>query len=778
MEPSQTPSFPADFTTNNVRPIPAVFAPEQSSVLAAWQQHAQQEEEGDLRNLLLVARRRAWVIAGVAVAVMSFVTVRSLQEVKVYQGSFRMLVEPVNAEGDLSELTASLSERQVGRSGLDYETQIQVLRSPELAEPVAQEIQQKYPDLTYFSLLRDLSITRVGETKIIQVSYTGPDPVQIQFVLDQLAEAYLEYSLAERQTNLRQGINFVEKQLPELQTQVDALQGELESFRRGNNFITPEAQSGLVSGKISQLSEQRAELQRQLAEAQQFFNTLQGENGVLAALDGAPIYQQLLGELRSVETDIAKELTRFEPDSLAITVLEEQRENLLPLLQQEAQRVVGTKQAIAANNLQVLSVQSNALAQEEQTAAQLGGELPSLIRRYTDLQRELEEAVQTLSRFRLTRETLEIEAAQTEIPWQLIEVPTLPTAPISPNLQRSLLLGFVASLLLGLGAALLLEKLDNVYHSVDELKAGTKLPLLGTLPMNAILRDNQAKRKGLFSEISNNLANLKLNKRSRSAYYGYGGNSESSFLEALRVLHTNIRMLSSDKPIRSILISSAQPGEGKSTVAANLAQVATAMGQRVLVVDVDLRKPQVHDRLDLPNKMGLSNLIADNLPLKSVLKQVRPDGQLFALTSGKVPPDPTKLLSSQRMKQLMATFAASFDLVIYDAPPTTGLADVSLLGQYTDGLVLISRMGKTDRMVLKQTIETLKLAQIPVLGIVANGVSSTGIGGYRYYAYGYAERDEEEITEVGIAPGNGRNGNGRDGNEQNGNGRNGNDFLF
>ena len=532
MEPSQTPSFPADFTTNNVRPIPAVFAPEQSSVLAAWQQHAQQEEEGDLRNLLLVARRRAWVIAGVAVAVMSFVTVRSLQEVKVYQGSFRMLVEPVNAEGDLSELTASLSERQVGRSGLDYETQIQVLRSPELAEPVAQEIQQKYPDLTYFSLLRDLSITRVGETKIIQVSYTGPDPVQIQFVLDQLAEAYLEYSLAERQTNLRQGINFVEKQLPELQTQVDALQGELESFRRGNNFITPEAQSGLVSGKISQLSEQRAELQRQLAEAQQFFNTLQGENGVLAALDGAPIYQQLLGELRSVETDIAKELTRFEPDSLAITVLEEQRENLLPLLQQEAQRVVGTKQAIAANNLQVLSVQSNALAQEEQTAAQLGGELPSLIRRYTDLQRELEEAVQTLSRFRLTRETLEIEAAQTEIPWQLIEVPTLPTAPISPNLQRSLLLGFVASLLLGLGAALLLEKLDNVYHSVDELKAGTKLPLLGTLPMNAILRDNQAKRKGLFSEISNNLANLKLNKRSRSAYYGYGGNSESSFFRS------------------------------------------------------------------------------------------------------------------------------------------------------------------------------------------------------------------------------------------------------
>jgi polysaccharide biosynthesis transport protein len=251
-------------------------------------------------------------------------------------------------------------------------------------------------------------------------------------------------------------------------------------------------------------------------------------------------------------------------------------------------------------------------------------------------------------------------------------------------------------------------------------------------------------------KLADNLSQMRLgSSRSAAPYYGYGG--ESSFLEALRVLHTNIRMLSSDQPIRSIIISSALPGDGKSTVVAHLAQVATAMGQRVLVVDTDLRKPQIHERLQLSNKLGLSNLIADDLPLKSVIQQFDPSGQLFVLTAGKIPPDPTKLLASQKMQQLMGTFERCFDLVIYDAPPTTGLADVSLIGQRTDGLILVTRMDKTDRTVLKQTIETLKLAQITTLGLIANGVKSSGLSGYRYYSYGSEANADETLVQTNSA---------------------------
>ncbi len=742
MEPFQAP-FASTTALNGNRSAaaPVAIPPAgSSSMLAAWQLQAQQEEDSDLRNLLSVIRRRVWVIVGVAAVVMAATTARTIKQPEVYAGKFQVLVEPVNADEDFSDLTSVLGEQSISKSGLDYETQVQVLRSPELIEPIAEKLSKTYPQVNYQTLLENLSIIRLGETKILQIGYTGTDPVEIQVVLDQLSQSYLKYSLEERQTNLRQGINFVENQLPDLQTQVNRVQDQLETFRRQYNFITPEAQTAMISAQTTELTTQRLELDRELSEAQQRFANLQEQTGALATLDQAPVYQELVSELRSIETKIAEELTRFEPSSLSIRVLEERRANILPLLEQEAQRVLGTRQALAANNLQVMAVQSNTLAEAEAETAQGLGLLPALIRQYTDLQRELEVATAALTRFRTTRETLEIEAAQTEIPWQLIEAPVQPTEPISPNLKRSLVLGFVASLILGIGAALLLEKLDDVYHTVDELKAGTKLPLLGTLPFNRALKDGRTVEKGIIAKLAGSVSQIQFSKKNGRYGYSYGdSNSEASFLEALRVLHTNIRMLSSDRPIRSIVISSALPGDGKSTVSTQLAQVATAMGQRVLIVDMDLRKPQVHDRLDMPNDLGLSNLIADDLPLKAVIQQTAPDSQLFVLTAGKIPPDPTKLLASQKMQQLMGTFERCFDLVIYDAPPTTGLADVSLIGQRTDGLVLVTRIGQTNRTVLAQTIETLDLAQITTLGLIANGVKSTGLDGYRYYDYGHSE---------------------------------------
>lgn len=708
------------------------------SMLTDWQLQAQQEEDNELRHLFSILKRRAWIIAGVAATVMAVTTFRAISQPKIFLSDFRLLVEPVNADEDFSDLTSVLGEQSLGKSGLDYETQMQVLRSPELIEPVTEQLKEFYPAISYERLLRNMSIERVDNTKILKVSYTSPDPVQIQMVLDTLAKTYLRYSLEERQTNLRQGINFVDNQIPSLQAQVNAIQDRLEAFRRNYDFITPEVQSSQFASQTTGLSEQRLAVDRALSEAQRKSEILQNEGGTLAILDDAPIYQQLVSELRTVETTLAEELTRFNPNSLAIKVLEERRENILPLLQQEAERVLQTKREVAINELKIISDQSDTLARAEAEVNQNLSNLPSLIRQYTDLQRELEIATAALTRFRTTQETLEIEAAQTEIPWQLIEVPMQPSDPISPDLPRSLLLGFVASLLLGVGAALLLEKLDDVYHTVDELKAGTKMPLLGTIPFNKELKDSRTPKKSAINKVSDRLFSSLSNvfsRKSNENYYGYGGNSESSFLEALRVLHTNIRMLGSDHSIRSIAISSALPGDGKSTLAANLAQVATAMGQRVLIVDVDLRKPQVHDRLGLSNEMGLSNLIADDLPLKSAIQQTTPSGQLFVLTAGKIPPDPTKLLASHKMKQLMNTFERCFDLVIYDAPPATGLADVSLIGQQTDGLVLVTRIGKTSRTVLSQTLETLKLARISTLGIVANGVHSSGLSGYRYYTY-------------------------------------------
>ena len=200
----------------------------------------------------------------------------------------------------------------------------------------------------------------------------------------------------------------------------------------------------------------------------------------------------MIQTLREIETDIADGLTRFQPDTLEIRVLQERREQLLPVLEAEAQRVLNAESAGAVTDIQVLENQSQTLAQAEAQLQATLTELPTLAREYSDLQRELEISVRALSRFLETRETLQIEAAQTEIPWELIEAPLEPTDPISPNVKRSLLLGAVASLLLGVGAALMLEKLDSICRTVDELKTIVRLPMLGIVPYNREFDDGEA----------------------------------------------------------------------------------------------------------------------------------------------------------------------------------------------------------------------------------------------------------------------------------------------
>ncbi len=497
-------------------------------------------------------------------------------------------------ESSLSKLTSAV-DANLGKSGLDYETQIEVLKSPELMNDIVGELQAKYPDITYENLIKEdaLNIIRLGETKIIEVRYQNDSPTQIKEVLDTVARNYLKYSLEKRQTQLNQGIRFVEKELPPIKTEVDNIQKQLQAFRQEYDFFDPNTQSNQVSEQLKLLAQQRQGVEQQLAKARVNFALLQQEQGALAVLKDAAVYQQLVTELRQLEAKIAEESTRFQDNAPLMQRLREKRQKLIPLLQQEGQRIVNLNLSEAANQVQALEVQSQQLTSAEQTLSKQIQELPALARRYTELQQNLQIANESLNRFLTTRQNLRIEAAQTELPWEMIKAPITPEDPVSPNIPRNLILGFVASALLGIGAALLREKLDNTYHNVDALKDDLKLPLLGALPIDKSLEKNQ-KRNSEAESIQDTetdgipeFSPMLHPESTPSSYFQQSG----QFVEALRVVHTNLQMLSSDRQVRSIVISSALPGDGKSTVAYNLAQVAASMGQKVLLVDTDLRRP-------------------------------------------------------------------------------------------------------------------------------------------------------------------------------------------
>ncbi|MBD2014288.1 polysaccharide biosynthesis tyrosine autokinase [Microcoleus sp. FACHB-53] len=727
------------------------------------------DDDLNLRQLLTVFRRRAIVVVGVAIAVTSGIGFWSFRQEPKYESRFQLLVEPVTAEGGkLNKLAQVPGVTDVPYSVLDYDTQIQVLRSPNLMSPILQEIQKRYPDVSYDSLITStkLKIGRFEETKILEVRYRDTDAKKVREVLHQVARGYLRYSLQERQMNLKKGIEFVDSQLPQLRLRVDKLQAELQAFRQRNELLDPESQSQQLAMRVNTIEQQQVDTQVKIRENQSLYTTLTSQLGLqpeqaiaTTSLSEAPRYQQLLNQLQEIEAKIAKESARFTEDSPTIVALRDQQRNLLPLLEQESQKVIGTnlqqagvtndspssirnqlsQQLVdAANQIQVLQMRQKAIAQAERLLNQQVRQMPVIARQYTDLQRELNVATESLNRFLGVREGLQIEVAQKSLPWEIILKPEVPKFPVSPNNERNLILGAIAGLLLGTVVALMVERLDNVFHSPDELKDRTKLPLLGVIPYSKQIKEIMPAATLADKMPEPEDAVPKKGNRRQPQWY-----KASPFLESFRSLHTNIRFLGSDTPIHSIVISSATPGDGKSTVSVHLAQAAAAMGQRVLLVDADLRLPQVHKVLGLDNHIGLSNVIATGCTAKQAIQRLPMWDHLYVLTAGQLPPDPTRLLSSKKMLYLMEQFHAVFDLVIYDTPPVLGLADGQLLAAHTNGVVMVGGLGKTDRSMMMQSLDRLRISNATVLGVVANGVKGYTTQSYYHYQQYYAPTESE-----------------------------------
>ncbi|MGD1922406.1 MAG: GumC family protein [Pleurocapsa sp.] len=750
-------------------------------------QTASSEADGDsldLRQLTSIVKHRLRLIGIVTFGVTAAAAFLTFTKEPLYQGKFKLLVEPVAEE---QENPLSVLQQDLG--GLDYDTQIEVLQSPRVLNPIVETLNSKYPEIEYKKLIKPkkspLKIKQVDKTKILEVSYVDADPQKIQFVLDNLSEAYLRYSLEERRVEVKQGLDFVESQLPEVRTRVDDLQGRVQTFRQQYNLINPEKQAEMLATQQVDFEQKYFATQAELKETKVLYALLQKQLGLqpqqaLAAsyLSESPRYQNLLNELQQVEVELAQESARFLPSNPAVQNLSDKKDRLLELLQQEAGGVLGgdlsqsvdttpnltspsslrlelNQQYIkAANQIEILEIRQQALSEAMSQLENLTKQMPIIARQYTDLRRELTVATESLTRFLTAQEELQLKGAQQALPWQTIAQPIITETPISPNPPRNIALGLVSGLLLGLGAALLAERLDPVFHSSEELKESINLPILGLIPIQKDLKPldelETAPKKEKLSlpqlQVGNTTINLNTSKsekkstvNSKQKWYG-----ASPFLEAFRSLNTNIKLLGSDSSIRSFVISSSIPSEGKSTVSCHLAQAAAAMGQKVLLIDADLRRPQVHRWIGVENEEGLSNVLATGLDIEEAIIKVPQWENLSVVTAGDIPPDPTRLLASQKMYTLMERLKSSrkYDLIIYDTPPILGFADGRILSTRTNGVVLVVRIGKTDRSLLKQNIDNIRMSNVPVLGVIANQVTHSS-NSYHYYSHYYAEADRK-----------------------------------
>ena len=308
----------------------------------------------------------------------------------------------------------------------------------------------------------------------------------------------------------------------------------------------------------------------------------------------------------------------------------------------------------------------------------------------------------------------------------------LPTAPSSPNWKLNLALGALIGLLLGVGYAIVRDRMDQHVRSAEQTERVTGVAVVGTLPLEPelvkhpeVLADEDARAQGRLVAIA----------------------------ESFRGLRTNLQYMSVDNPPRAIVVTSPLPGDGKSFTAANLAMTIAATDRPVVLIDGDLRRPMIAKLFNLPNDAGLSDVLAGRARVEDVLQPASPNYPLSVLAAGPVPPNPSEILGSERMRQLIAQLSERA-LVIIDSPPVLPVTDSAVLSTRADGALLVVNTGKTTFDQLDAALNLMDKAKARTLGIVLNRVPTSGAGaakyGYQYRGdyYSAHPRHAREVVEA------------------------------
>ncbi len=719
----------------------------------------------DLSELGRTLRKRWIVVLTVAAAIFTGVASWTVTKTPEYQSETLILLDNETSVPVVPTMAAQeLASRK------DLSTEIQILRSQSLIAKAIKELNGEHGEISAGELVANLSIRQAGQADVLIVSYTDTVPERAKSVLEALGSTYVNYSLERKRSQATNAIAFIQEQLPATQQELNEVSEAIRKFRQDYNLVDPDSYAERVleskqyiqkdtqalEAELSKTQQEYVEIQRQMAEVGQNPQTALAQ----AILSQDTVYEKIASQLKEVEAKYTLERTRFYDDHPVVRSLKQKRDSLLNLLQNRSVQVLGnaveqidltdvagygsTQQNLAN---QLLQVQTQMMAQMRklETIRRSGEEIairfeqiPQLQQYYAELQRQFKVKSEAVNRFLEKLQELRISEAQETAPWKILEPPYLPATPISPDVQRNLLLGLVAGGLLGVGAAVLIDRTDSRLKRVEEAKDLTGLASIAVVPKVEVpVLVNHSKENGRFSR-----------------YYG------SLFTEAMRSLALNLRYLGANGQVKTIAFTSSTPNEGKSTLTYNIARVLVELGHRVLLVDGDMRKPTIHQFVQRPNMFGLSSAIATEQSWRQLIYS--PDGgHLDVLTSGPTPPNPVALLDSAKMTQLLNEWRQAYDYVLIDTTPILGVTDAQSIAPKVDATILVAGIGRSTRSSLTQAMEVFQRSRCNLAGLVVNLVDeSLDSSYYPYYSY-YAK---PELN--GHASEAERNGNGPSSGEQ------------
>ena len=693
-----------------------------------------QNEEIDLKPIyeIIFRRKKYFLLTFVTFFLTTFLlTTYSRLFKPIYKGNFSVLInDPIGNNSARNERFQAKQEslfEDIAINSISYESEtlIQLLKSPIFLKPIEEKFNLPKSSLSNMINIKQPK-NKYQRNKfadgILDVSILINNKIKGKEILDELSKAYLNASLERRQQKLNDGLTFLDSQAPKIKLKLDDIQTKLVKFREKYKLIEPsievekiKKQEKKIEDEIIFLKSERKKLGNVREEIINGSLTARGfKEEIGEGLTVGDFDQGLLLELINIEKQLANATSKFTPSSKVIKGLKSRFEQIQPILLKKQLTAVDTALNLNKGRLSTLEEQKKEI--EAKFSKQ-----PKLIKEYENIAQELVIANQNILSLERAREGFQLEIAQKVIPWRIISYPEMINKPIKPSFLRNLLTGSALGVLFGIIVSLIKDRYDNVFYTKEEVQQISTYPILADIP---------------YINNYKNLLNLDISKKIDNKDDNYIID-KFFYEEAFRYLYTSINFLNINNDLKTISITSSIPAEGKTLICIFLCKIIASMGLKTLLIDADLRKPSIHKALEIENLKGLSDILITDLKFweENVIKVSNQDN-FDVILAGTIPPDASKLLGSQKFKDLIEEIKAigKYDYIFINNTPILGLSDALLVSQNTDGVLLAVSLSYVNKNIVRESLtRLLSIEKLNLLGLITNSTSENKENIYSSY---------------------------------------------
>lgn len=684
-----------------------------------------------VQRVVRLLHKHLWTIAACTALALSLSFLYALRQPRLYRATANIAIDRDSNAGVPLNKTFASALGDTDDYSVSLETQIRVLESRSLALAVVRKLgltnnarfmrdanddfasfRDAAPDVESVAveaLLSGLSVRPIKNTRVVEASFTGRDRNLNARIVNTLVDAFIDDNIRSRYEAANRAARFLSGQLAELRAKVEESQQKLVTYEREHNIVMVDEKQNVVTSKLDDLNKQltAAEEDRMEKEASYQAVAAGGLDRVPESKSGEALQNLHLREAE-LKNEYAQATTTYGLNHPKVLELTNRIKAMDTSIQTELKRLQGRAELeyqVAVRREQKLrgafEAQKTEANRLNENAIQYG-----LLKRESDANRQLYDNLEERMR------EAGVAAGLRSSNIRLID-PAEPTGlPVSPNLSRTGYVGLFLGFLMSAGAIGVWEGMDRALRDPAEVESFTAMPSLAIIPQHR--------------------AGVRLAACADAVQVICLAEPSSATAEAYRALGTSILLASPN--LKTLLVSSPLPGEGKTITAANAAVVLAQQGKRVLLVDADLRKPGLHRGFGIENAPGLSDLLSGATSGERVIQQVERLPNLSIVATGSSQSMTAEMLGSSKMRALMESWRDQYDYLILDTPPILAVTDAVRLSCQADSVLLVIRSGQTSRDALARSCDLLNQANVPVLGIVVNGVSSRSAGSY-YYGY-------------------------------------------